>query len=64
MISKTDAGVVVQPDPRQPDKTVTVPADQIASEIKTNVSEHINDADQFDDMTLMVMRFTKPRVLR
>ncbi len=39
-------------------------ADQIASEIKTNVSEHINDADQFDDMTLMVMRFTKPRVLR
>jgi serine phosphatase RsbU (regulator of sigma subunit) len=38
-------------------------ADQIASEIKASVSEHIHDADQFDDMTLMVMRSTTPRVM-
>lgn len=38
MIEKTDAGVVVQPDPRQPDKTVMVPADQIAEENISKVS--------------------------
>ncbi|MFK7788027.1 MAG: hypothetical protein AB8C95_00870, partial [Phycisphaeraceae bacterium] len=38
MMEKTDAGVVVLPDPRQPDKTVTVPSDQIASEDISKVS--------------------------
>jgi len=38
MIEKTDAGVVVLPDPRQPDKKITVPADQIASENISKVS--------------------------
>ena len=38
MIEKTDAGVVVLPDPRQPNNKVTVPADQIASENISKVS--------------------------
>ncbi|MBX2851991.1 MAG: hypothetical protein KTR15_09625 [Phycisphaeraceae bacterium] len=38
MIEKTDAGVVVLPDPRQPDNKVVVPADQIAEENISKVS--------------------------
>lgn len=38
MIEKTDAGVVVLPDPRQPDKKVTVAIDQIAEENISKVS--------------------------
>lgn len=37
----------------------SLPADQIAIQIREKVSAHIHDADQFDDMTLMVMRYTK-----
>lgn len=38
MMVKNDSGVVVQPDPRQPDKTITVAADQIAEENISKVS--------------------------
>jgi serine phosphatase RsbU (regulator of sigma subunit) len=34
-------------------------ADQIAAEIKAKVYAHIHNADQFDDMTLMAMRFVQ-----
>lgn len=38
MLEKTDAGVVVQPDPRQPDNKVIVPLDQIKEEKIATVS--------------------------
>jgi serine phosphatase RsbU (regulator of sigma subunit) len=47
-----EAMVLAMPD--------SLTADQIASRIKANVASHIHDADQFDDMTLMVMRYVQP----
>lgn len=61
MIEKTDAGVVVQPDPRQPDKTVTVAAADIAEENISKVSTmpaglvDAMNANELRDLTAFIL---------
>ena len=61
MIEKTDARVVVQPDPRQPDKTVIVPSDQIDAENISKVSTmpaglvDAMNANELRDLTAFIL---------
>lgn len=66
MYEKTDAGVVVVPDPRQPNKQVTVPTDQIESEKISKVSTmpaglvDSMSASELRDLTAYIMSGGNP----